>query len=117
MLPDNFMKSVYDFEDVKCFVKPNELPVFWVEMSGVSNCDGRYYISREDSDVVVCEYVIEGKGTLHVDGCTYHPTTGDVYILPEHSNHEYYSDTKEPWVKVFLICKALGYRRCWRCLA
>lgn len=101
------MKSIYDFEDVKCF-KPNHTPVFWVEMTGISNCDGRYYISREDSDVLVCEYIIRGKGTLHVDGNTYYPASGDIYMIPLHSNHEYFSDDKDPWVKIFFNVYGTG---------
>lgn len=107
MLPPA-MDSVYDFEDVRCFAKPENMPVFWVEMAGLSNCDDRYYIKREDSDVVVCEYIISGTGVLHVNGQTYHPSSGDVYILPEHSNHEYYPSEGATWVKLFFNLHGTG---------
>lgn len=100
MLPET-RKSVYEFEDVRCFPREDNLPAFWIEMSGVSNCDGRYYISRDNSDVVVCEYIIKGKGTLNVNGHIYYPTAGDIYILPEGTVHEYYADKTDPWVKIF----------------
>lgn len=95
------IRAMYDYEDVKCFPKPVDMPPFWVEMAGVSNCDEQYHILREDSKVCVCEYIIKGSGTLHIGGRTYHPKAGDIYILPEFERHEYYTDPKEPWTKIF----------------
>lgn len=101
-------KALYDYEDVKCFPKPVDMPPFWIEMAGVSHCDGNYHIVREDSKVCVCEYIMKGSGTLHIGGKTYHPQAGDIYILPEFGRHEYYTDPKEPWTKIFFNVRGTG---------
>lgn len=104
----DIIKPVYEYEDVKCFAKPVDIPPFWIEMAGVSNCDERYYIFREESPVAVCEYIIKGSGTLHVDGSTYHPKAGDVYVLPQYVRQEYYTDPNDPWVKMFFNIYGTG---------
>lgn len=101
-------KALYDYEVVKCFPKPIDMPPFWIEMCGISECDEKYHIVREDSKVCVCEYIIKGKGTLHISGKTYHPKAGDIYMLPEFERHEYYVDPKDPWTKIFLNVRGTG---------
>jgi len=101
-------KAVYDYEQVKYFSKPVDMPPFWIEMCGVSECDERYHIVREDSKVCVCEYIIKGIGTLHIKGKTYHPKAGDIYILPEFEKHEYYADPKKPWTKIYFNVRGTG---------
>lgn len=96
-----YVRSVFDYEDVKSFEQSIDMPPFWIEMAGSSKCDEKYHIIREESYVVVCEYIIKGSGTLHVDDKTYYPSAGDVYILPQFARHEYYTDSSDPWVKIF----------------
>lgn len=103
-----YLKPVYDYEDVKSFVEPVDMPPFWIEMAGVSNCDERYSIVREESKVIVCEYIISGSGTLVIDGQTYYPETGDVYVLPQFMRHEYHADPDNPWVKIFFNVQGTG---------
>ena len=102
------VKAVYDYEDVKCFQNPVDMPPFWFEMAGISCCDERYHIVREDSKVCVCEYIMKGSGTLHIGGKTYHPKAGDIYILPEFARQEYYVNPKEPWTKIFFNVRGTG---------
>lgn len=97
--------SVYKFEDVYSFLMPDEVPPFWVEMAGISYCNGTYVVDREESDVTVIEYVYKGIGTVCVGKNVYTPTAGDIYILPEKSNHSYRSDAKKPWTKIFVNLK------------
>ena len=101
-------RAVYDYEDVRYYQRPADMPPFWIEMCGVSNCDEKYHIVREDSKVCVCEYIIKGSGTLHISGKTYHPKAGDIWILPEFERHEYYVDPKDPWVKIFFNIRGTG---------
>lgn len=101
-------KAVYDYEDVKYYQRPVDMPPFWVEMCGITNCDEKYHIIREDSKVCVCEYIIKGSGTLHIGGKTYYPKAGDIYILPEFERHEYYTNPKEPWTKIFFNIRGTG---------
>lgn len=95
------IRAMYDYEDVKCFPKPVDMPPFWIEMAGISECDEQYRIFREDSRICVCEYIIKGSGTLHIGGKTFYPKAGDIYILPEFERHEYYTDPEDPWTKIF----------------
>jgi AraC-like DNA-binding protein len=50
----------------------------------------------------VVEYVMQGKGTVTSDGKIFYPGAGDVYILHKGSNHCYYSDDIDPWVKIWV---------------
>lgn len=101
-------KAVYDYEEVKYFDRPVDMPPFWIEMAGISRCDDKYHIIREDSKVCVCEYIIKGSGTLHICGKTYYPKAGDIYILPEFEKHEYYVDPKDPWTKIYFNVRGTG---------
>ncbi len=103
-----YLKPVYDYEEVKSFATPIDMPPFWIEMAGISRCDEKYHIERKNSRVIVCEYIISGSGTLRLNGRTYYPSAGDVYILPEFSDHEYYTDPSDPWVKVFFNVQGTG---------
>lgn len=102
------IKPKYQYEDVTCFAKPVNKQPFWVQMAGISNCDSKYYILREDSNVCVCEYIIKGSGTLHYNGKTYHPKAGDIYLLPEFTRHEYYTNPADPWIKIFFNVYGTG---------
>lgn len=101
-------RPLYEYEDYISFPKPTDMPPFWVEIAGVSHCDGEYRVFREDSKVCVCEYIIKGSGTLHIGGKTYYPKAGDIYILPEFEKHEYYTNADDPWTKIFFNARGTG---------
>ena len=71
-------------------------------LTGISYCDPNYRISRINSDVTVIEYIIDGEGTIEINGRTFHPKKGDSYLLPQGSNHTYYPDPKNPWTKIWI---------------
>lgn len=90
-------------EDIISFVRePGRPQPFFVEMTGISWCDSSYRIARTNSPISVVEYVIEGKGTVHVDGHSFTASAGDVYLLHRGSTHWYVSDGDDPWVKVWM---------------
>lgn len=101
-------KPLYEYEEFKSFQRPADMPPFWIEIVGISHCDGKYRVFREDSKVCVCEYIIKGTGTLHIAGKTFHPKAGDIYILPEFEKHEYYTNPDDPWTKVFFNVRGTG---------
>ncbi len=75
-----------------------------VTIAGRSYCDSSYSISRTNSDILSFEYIIEGEGTLQINGNTLYPKKGDVYLLKKGSNHHYYTTkTDNPWVKVWVV--------------
>lgn len=74
---------------------------FYIEMAGVSYCDGTYRISRNHSPIYVFEYILSGQGTVITDQTEFTAEEGDIYILHAGSNHTYFSDRKNPWTKVW----------------
>jgi AraC-like DNA-binding protein len=78
----------------------SDLP-FFITISGISYCDGSYHIVRNSSDIMCIEYVIDGYGTVKVDGKEYYPQKDDIYMLPIGSNHDYFSDSEKPWTKIW----------------
>ena len=88
-------------EELVHFYAPHTKLPFYLEMAGISYCDGTYRIKRQDSTETVLEYIIEGRGYLNVDGENYAATAGDVYILRKGTTHTYWSDARVPWVKIF----------------
>lgn len=85
----------------------DELP-FYIQLAGTSYCDGSYKIYRRKSVCMVTEYVVSGEGTVTLDGKQYRAKEGDIYMLPPGRDHYYYSDSANPWVKVwFNACGAL----------
>lgn len=88
-------------EEIVHFYAPQTKLPFYLEMAGISYCDGTYRMKRQDSAETVIEYVVEGRGYLNINGENYAATAGDVYILRKHTTHTYWSDAKSPWVKIF----------------
>lgn len=87
-------------EDIIYFSSIEDYPLN-INLAGTSYCDGSYIITRSKSEMFVFEYVIKGTGTIISNDKTYHASEGDVYILHKGSNHVYFSDSKEPWTKVW----------------
>lgn len=88
-------------EEIIHFYAPQTKLPFYLEMAGISYCDGTYRMKRQDSAETVMEYIIEGRGYLNINGENYAATTGDVYILRKKTSHTYWSDARHPWVKIF----------------
>lgn len=88
-------------EDIVHFYAPQTKMPFYLEMAGISYCDGTYKITRQNSKETVLEYVVSGHGYINVDGENYTAFAGDVYILRKGTTHTYCSDAQKPWVKIF----------------
>ena len=87
-------------EEIVHFYAPQTKLPFYLEMAGISYCDGTYRMKRQGSAETVIEYVVEGRGYLHVNGENYAATAGDVYILRKKTTHTYWSDARYPGVKI-----------------
>ncbi|MBO5199940.1 MAG: helix-turn-helix transcriptional regulator [Clostridia bacterium] len=88
-------------ESIVHFYTPQTKTPFYLEMAGISYCDGSYIMRRKCSTETVFEYIVEGHGYLTVDGVEYTASEGDVYILRQKTAHTYWSDAKKPWTKIF----------------
>jgi AraC family transcriptional regulator of arabinose operon len=91
------------YEEIVSFIRDEDRPyVFFLEMTGISYCDGSYRIARKNSQITVIEYVIQGRGTVVTDGNTFTASAGDIYLLHRGSTHCYISDGDDPWVKIWM---------------
>lgn len=88
-------------EFVKLPVFDDNLP-FKVELAGVSYCSGTYRINRKKSEIMCIEYILSGCGTVKTRGKTFYPKQGDSYFLLPGEDHLYYSDSEDPWVKIWI---------------
>lgn len=68
-----------------------------IELMGTDYCHESFRIKRVKSDVSVLAFVILGHGIINIDNKQYHPSKGDIFILPKDSCHEYYVDSHNPW--------------------
>ena len=73
-----------------------------IEVLGTSYCDGTYERIRTCAVPTVIECVISGTGTMISPRGIFHPKAGDSYVLHAHEPHHYYSDDKDPWVKIWV---------------
>lgn len=78
---------------------------FEVELAGISYCDGTYHITRTRSSILCIEYVLSGTGTIETPEGIFHPSAGDTYLLHPGEDHNYYSDKRDPWTKIWLNCR------------
>lgn len=78
------------YENIKLFAETGR--PLEVRFVGETVCDGKYRISRPCSDLNSLEYIVDGTGTLEINGQVLHPKAGDVFLLTEGSRHTYYAD-------------------------
>ncbi len=91
---NDILRSFYQF------VKEGD--PFGINFVGKSICDDKFYTERADSDVMSLEYIVDGEGTLEINGQVLHPGARDVFLLTEGSCHKYYTDKNNPWRKYFV---------------
>lgn len=89
-------------EDIVSFSGKEEKLPFFVSMCGISYCDGSYKIERTYSDTSVIEFILSGCGTVCQDGEEFIAEKGDIYYLKRGRNHLYYSDSDNPWTKLWI---------------
>lgn len=90
---NEYLKSFYGLEE--------KFP-FYIFLAGITFPDPNYHIIRPNSDVWVIEYVIEGDGYVILDGETHHVSSDMIYFLPQGKQHEYFSDSENPFKKIFM---------------
>lgn len=89
------------YENIKKFIYEESKPL-GISFVGETLCDEKYMIERQCSSLTSLEYIVDGDGTLEIDGKIYHPKKGDVFLLTKGSRHKYYSEKENPWHKYFI---------------
>lgn len=89
-------------EDLKFFSLSKEEVPYYISLAGVTYADSTYRITRAVSKVAVIEYVTEGEGYVWHNGVM-HPVGKDtIYFLSQGDMHDYYSDSSNPFTKIFM---------------
>ncbi len=73
-----------------------------INLVGETICDEKFNIKRESSDLISLEYIVDGYGTLEINGQVLKPEKGDVFFLPMGSRHHYFSQRENGWHKYFI---------------
>lgn len=68
-----------------------------------THCSPQYKVYRKHTELYCFEYIISGAHYIIADGKKYRAQAGDFYIVYGNTQHLYYSDPKEPTVKI-AIC-------------
>ena len=91
-------------EDVKIFLNPFPCDEpFAIESIGITYADANYHHFRpKELNVNVFEYVISGSGIVKTSSGTFYPSAGDSYLLYAGDDHDYCSNPKEPWTKIWV---------------
>ena len=101
-------RKVYEYYD-----RSEADAVFNVRVAGETYPDPYYYIARDkeqlafneyycNTGVYILEYVKSGKGYIECEGKKHEVTAGDFYLITPSAPHCYYSDSKDPFNKLFL---------------
>lgn len=70
-------------------------------MAGITYPDKNYEILRENADIYSIEFIQSGYGHIHVGNSSFTVHENDIYILPIHKRHYYFSDSEEPFQKIW----------------
>ena len=100
-------------ENMKCFSQhyDKNSPVKII-MVGETYCDEKFNVDREESDLSALEFILDGKGTLEIEGQVLHPKKNDVFYLKLGSHHRYYPDPKSPWHKIWVVFDGTVMQSC-----
>lgn len=82
------------------FIQNKNLP-FCIQMAGITYPDKNYEILRENADIYSIEFIQSGYGHIHVGNSSFTVHENDIYILPIHKRHYYFSDSEEPFQKIW----------------
>lgn len=103
MAKEKFIQEYYFDEE---FWYVNTLPkssLLNIELMGITHADSSYRIARKDQwDMYIIEYVINGVGHIRCNDQKYTVGAGDAYIISSFTNHEYYADEDEPYQKIWI---------------
>ena len=74
-----------------------------IEIVGETYCDKTFSIERTNSCLNALEFIIDGSGTLDIDGQHIIPEKNDIFMLKVGSCHHYKADPFNPWHKLWIV--------------
>ncbi len=92
---------IENFKNFTSYINPEDPLSVW--LVGETYCDKTFKIYRECSDMTALEYIIDGTGTLDIEGQHLTPSKGDVFFLREGTHHKYEADELNPWHKFWIV--------------
>ncbi|MGN0521066.1 MAG: AraC family transcriptional regulator [Eubacterium sp.] len=92
---------IEDFKNFSAFTSDDD-PIT-VLLVGETYCDKNFSIVRPNSDLNAFEFIVDGIGTLDIDGQHLFPQKDDIFFLREGTNHSYRSDRDNPWHKFWIV--------------
>lgn len=101
----------YNHRGEKIFYQNTLLnPFLDVSLAGITYPDSNYRIVHNIShdflyDYYVFEYIVSGKGYIETKHNKFTVQAGDFYFLNKLKQHTYYSDSTDPYKKIFVVFK------------
>lgn len=92
---------IEDFKNFVPFAGDND-PLI-IKLVGETYCDKNFNIIRTNSDLTALEFIIDGCGTLDIEGQHLLPEKDDVFFLKVGTKHQYKSDANNPWHKYWIV--------------
>ncbi len=92
---------IEDFKNFSVFAGEND-PIT-VLLVGETYCDKNFSIVRPNSDLNAFEFIVDGSGTLDINGQHLTPEKDDVFFLKVGSNHKYKANKDNPWHKFWIV--------------
>lgn len=78
-----------------------------VPMVGIAYCDKNYKMTRKCFWSCCIEYIVQGSGTLEINGNVFHPSQGDVCIFPTFSDYSCRTNPDDPWIKMWIDARGI----------
>lgn len=90
--------SNVDITKIYFFNKPNEYDnAIFVNGVGRECCSQGYNIKRNNSNISVLIYVLDGRGKINIDSEEFIAGVGDVFILPQNTSQDYCTYGQKDW--------------------
>ena len=72
---------IENFKNFTSYSNPDDPLTVWIV--GETFCDKSFKIQRDCSDLTALEYIVEGSGTLEIQGQHLTPSAGDVFFFKD----------------------------------
>ena len=68
-----------------------------LERANLIICDETWKCDSSVPPFSSIQLVLQGEGTICIDGTTIHPTSGQLYLLPAYTNQAFFTDIHNPY--------------------